>query len=664
MKIDMRMRALRAGVIACILTTAFILWHLHKYDHVRIFESIAHYREKVILFPSSFDEDIDQYIAQHFDELQVKGMTAIRAKPRSDLSFQNTKSYHEHPVTVYSTAKNIAGKLFMCGEELRKKLLFRISGLQLFQQDIKPMLDTILHQVESGNNEYLRSISSFFIDNLKQDLETGVYGTKWYKFSGSSVFLKEYGLHYMISRVVYSPLDRRDDPRLSLVYAQLFDTNWNEVKSSLVVPTNNVNNEHEVGGSKSKEFRIISFPQIVEIPFMQEIESTDGKYFGAEDAHVSLVKNEAGHEEPMLVYNLLHKNFFRNPKAGEPGEEEFLFQNTRSMFMAFPFQQQKGKVNVDGDTHPQYDEKLYIKSAELIIKGQPRAKKQKNWVPMIDMQERERYGYDKNIYIVFSWHDFAVLKCDLRGFCGNDFEMPHVLAGIGALRGGTQMVNINDLLLTAGGDHALSKIPRGRQIWAGFPRAHIDQCGCGSLMYRPNLAIIIKDIAPSGEPLYKVSHVSSSIGFDVPVLGWDLNRPLEVCDGGPNVLLSNGISLWNVESLTEHGVRWRSKDYMTLMLSMGDYTIHAVHIEGLLDLIINLDGPALFNNQRKLVFLPDLLDAEQLIGYNSENIDCAIEQLKEFCSFYPASFEEFRERQKQGLEKFMSELRIPHKKEE
>lgn len=652
-------RAFRAMAVGSFIATSLILWYLLRYDYVKSWNLITATtmtEEQFLVFPSSFDHDLKDFVYKNFDVLRVKGKVPVKARKSSDLRFQQDVEYHDHPITLYNSVKNIMGEVSRCTNELLHQFKVRISRAQLLQKNLQPMLAQLLDDIDSGKSHYLRTFSPFFLDSLRQSLKDGSYRLYWYKFTGSSVFLEEYGVHFVISRVVYSERKSRNSPTVSLVYAELYDVNWKEIKCTLAVPSNNVvfDSDEEVL-ERSQKYATLSFPQFLPIPFMHDIEGTDGKYFGPEDVHITLVKNEAGHEEPMIIYNLLHKTF----KDGKPNDENDNGRNTRSMFIGFPFQFQRGKVNVDGKRQPQFDKLIYTKVEELIVKGKERQKTEKNWVPFLDIEERKKYGFDRNIYIVTNWQNFAVLKCDLQGFCESDYEQAVKLDGVGALRGGSQLINLNDIILKSGGPRARSMIPDGRQIWAGFPRAHINDCGCGSLMYRPNFAVVVRDIAPSGERFYKVSHVSSSIGFDIPVTGWDLSKPTEVCEGGSNVLLSNGISLWNVESFTAKNNKVHTKDYMTLMLSVGDYTIHAVHIEGLLDNILNFDDPALFNSSGTAVPLPEVIHEDKLVGYNADNIQCALQLLGEFCRHFAQAFREYSEVAQADLAKFIEGALIP-----
>lgn len=647
-----RTRFFRIVIMAGFLSTSLLVWYLFSLGQFEVIDTTRFSGDNILLFPNSFRGDILDFTNENFDLLKVRDLQGIRAKRTSDLRYQQDLQYKDHVVNIYNTAKNIKGQLSRCTNELLSQLKIRISKAELMQKSIRPMLQMIIDGIDSGNDHYLRTISPFFIDNLRQSLKEKTYWKYWTKFTGSSVFLEDYGVHFSISRIVYF---KNKETLVSLVYAELYDANWKEVKYTLAVPSNDPEFESDDRIVEQKqEYTLLEFPRFIHVPFMQNEEGTEGKYFGPEDAHVTLVKNENGHEEPLLFFNLLHKSKKDVNKDDKTPESKEDSENVRSIFIAFPFQFQKGKANVEGKPEPEFNQLVYTKTFELTIPNKQREKVEKNWIPLLDSEERRQYGYDKYIYFIHRWHDLAILKCDLQGICENEFDTPQFLAAVGALRGGSQLVNVNDVIIKAGGDVARTIIPKGRQVWIGFPRAHISNCGCVTAMYRPNLAIVVRDETPDGKRVYKVSHVSSSIDFDLPVFGWDLSRPKEVCLG-PNVLLSNGISLWNVESFKKIKGKLITKDYMTLMLSIGDYTIHTLHVEGLLDIVLNLDGPSLFNNTEKSMSLPDLLVLQRLVGYNSENVECAVYALTQYCATYEQMFMDFSSSHPEEVEKFINE---------
>ena len=64
-------------------------------------------------------------------------------------------------------------------------------------------------------------------------------------------------------------------------------------------------------------------------------------------------------------------------------------------------------------------------------------------------------------------------------------------------------------------------------------------------MYRPNLVILVKDIIDD-QIYYKVSHISPSLSFDIPIPGW--SEPDDLCYD-LNILIPYSISKWDISSL-------------------------------------------------------------------------------------------------------------------
>lgn len=72
-------------------------------------------------------------------------------------------------------------------------------------------------------------------------------------------------------------------------------------------------------------------------------------------------------------------------------------------------------------------------------------------------------------------------------------------------------------------DHILDKfkLPKNRKIYIGWARAHLNKCGCGESMYRPNMVILVEDFNPEENRFYyKLSDVSEYIDFNAHVPPW------------------------------------------------------------------------------------------------------------------------------------------------
>lgn len=564
-----------------------------------------------LIYPRNFPEGATN--------IKVDG-AIVRAAKSNNVLIQQKQKYSNHAFNTFNSRGN--------GTSLR----VQISKARSFQTELGPIIAEIAEKVEFGTDmyaEYLRLFLPFHLEDIKKQLRLGTFSRHWFRFSGSSVWLQEYGVHFMSSRFVYSQSGHRNSPAFSLMYGQVFDKDWNELKlCKLVVPTNDLNHKNMGKSRKSQKYTTLSWPNFIPIPFFHEFDHSDGRFLGPEDGHLSLMINKAGHEEPVMVFNSKHIKYFKASKKGT------ITKYPRSMYMAFPFQFQYGKHNMYGRNEENHSTNLYNKAVEFVIPDFPARYKAKNWVPFINYDERKENGYDKHLYLIYRWADLEILKCDLDGICRFVYRRDHDIRiddDVGDLRGGTQMVNINEILEKGLIDR---KIPKGRQIWAGFPRSHLVDCGCGTVMYRPHFAVLVLD-----SENYRLSHITSSIGFDVPVTGWDLTDPMFVCEGGGNVLTSNGISMWNVLR-NEHG---DIEDYLTLMLSIGDFDVHSVDIKGVLGQILNMEE--LFEEKQR--------------GYNDINLLSAMERSVEYCGGYKGEFEKLVRKNGEAMGVFIDEMMIP-----
>lgn len=523
--------------------------------------------------------------------------------------------YNSHQIILYDDSKPINLDVKRCNEIEFNMNIGIGPAISLDASLVKVLMD-FLEQYKSI--PYYREIAPFFIDQLKLQLEHNVVDHYWYRLAGSSVWLEQYQAHFMISRILYSPDGQRNKPSISLTYGQLFDKNWKELTNTkIIVPSNDVpeNPDNSSGNEEKKgnmSFKILLFPYFLPIPFYHDYNDHSGFYHGIEDPRMILVKNKNGYEEPLIIFNSCHRKY---GYYDDDFDERILVRAKyyRSMFLCWPWQFQKGKSNVNGFSNKHYDNRLYNKVVELKLKNLERQITQKNWTPFIDIEVRKEY--DEYLYFIYRWSNLEVLKCDLiynTGVCSFSYRFDQKLSTsnkVGPFRGGTQLENINQLL----GEKAKDFISEGRQVWLGFARAHIDSCGCGSSMYRPNLVVLIKDSLPGQLPKYKLTHISSSLSLDVPVVGFDLLQPQNLCNG-PNVLIPNGISSWDITF--ENGIL---EDYTTLSLSISDYTVHRINLRGILQqLFLQFDFKQLIDD----------------LKFNNDNIVCALQLAFEFCKAY------------------------------
>lgn len=625
-----------------------------------------------MIFPKEFPlevTELEEYARRNFN---MSGIETCKIRKNEDSAVTlPTSKFTRHNLTVFNSDKNINLDLRKCSSKLKTTSVVEIDEARNIGVSLPEILTKFLDECET--NAYYKELAPFFIDELKLQLKHNVVEKYWYRLAGSSVWLEEYGVHFMISRILYSPKGARNQPIISLTYAQIFTKDWKELTNTkLVVPTNVVEGMDESDLIDDQRFEALSFPYFLPIPFWHDYDNIEHKYYGPEDPRILLVKNTRGYFEPLIIFNAYHRKL---SKFDDDDDERIVLRQDfyRSMFMSWPWQFQRGKENTDGGRNEEYDKKLYNKVVELRIKNLPRQNKQKNWTPFIDDKLRTIHGYDKFVNFVYRWANFEVLKCDLindSGSCSFTYRLDRRISTeslIGPLRGGTELKNINSLIKSQTNVPIEKMLPPNREIWLGFARAHLDKCGCGNNMYRPNMVVVVRDSVltkkdinnPNSEKVirdfYKISHISSSISFDIPIIGWDLESPKEVCIGS-NILIPNGISSWTIKSLEENPNTgfFESDDYMTLSLSISDFTVHTINIKGLLNQILNFEDKSLFLPIEELsddetfsinfkdLHIPDasIIDNPRknnikwLTGYNNDNVVCALDGSTNFCAAY------------------------------
>ncbi|ABN66855.2 predicted protein [Scheffersomyces stipitis CBS 6054] len=594
-------------------------------------------KSKLIVFPKAFEESDSKKLyklyTSQFKESPPRRSKIIRFSDPSQKtdplsnSIKNLK-YHKHPVQSFNAFTDIEGNMEKCGL-LEDKYEIEVSKSLMKSKSLKKIVQKWVNE----NSTYFQEINEFFHTPLQQQLKEGSVDSHWFRLAGSSVWLEQYGIHFMVSRIIYAENKDRGTPNLSMIYAQAYDENWKEVENlELVVPTNNPNLYLE--SNDPPQFRL-QLPQILPIPIHLDKERQWPGFYGAEDPRIIAVKNARGFEEPLVFYNSYHGKVVNIEEIDE-GKSTAHLLFSRNMFMAWPFQTQRGKYNVQ-DLPSKYHNNIFTRVLEIKEANKEREGKQKNWTPFISSQDRKSFGYDKYIYMSIRIEHLQILRCPVVG--GSDqfvteCEEVYLLNpeksnndGIGPLRGGSQFVNINNMLESYSelpeARKLIDSIPKGRELWFSFARANLEYCGCGVKMYRPNLVVVVKD----GDQ-YKISYVSSFVDLAVEQLGWILKESDNYCpENDGSVMIPNGIASW---TLRENGEKTNIDDYMTLSYSLADATVEIIHIRGVLKALLGLDSK---NQNYKLFEKSSALDAKT-VGYNNDNIDCALENSKQYCQAF------------------------------
>lgn len=322
-----------------------------------------------------------------------------------------SEKYKHHDIKVYDGAKDIKEDLKQCSVELLKNLEIEITKDHFLKTEMEEIVQVLLKQMDEEPE--MAELKDFFPnDVLRLHLKQDETKKHWLKFAGTSIWLDEYKVHLMLSRMLYLPIanDKRSQA-VSLTYAQLYNEHWDELKDTeIIVPTNKIYNKENsnadgfesasVKPEDQVEYRLMKFPSFLSIPFYHNTKYLNGRWYGPEDPRVILIKNDFGYEEPLVIYNAHHRKIEKEEVENE-NDSKLKYKFYRSMFMAWPFQLQVGKENVDGFSNPRYDKNLYMRTVELRRSGVERLEVQKNWTPFIDTDDRVNhpYGGDKLIFL-------------------------------------------------------------------------------------------------------------------------------------------------------------------------------------------------------------------------------------------------------------------------
>ncbi|QMW36991.1 hypothetical protein G4B11_000227 [Aspergillus flavus] len=252
---------------------------------------------------------------------------------------------------------------------------------------------------------------------------------RWTQFAGAGVWLPEYNVYLVVSRVVYTR-PGVSWPTISFLRGQLFDENWNHLEKHTI----------EWYGTK------MYFPMVFEIP---AVWWEEGGFFGPEDPRIILDEGVQG-AEPLIVFNMISDG------AGSP----------RAMWIHKPFSSI---------------------TTILTIRNEERRPVEKNWAPFFHNEPSAGKRTETNEYLhfVYSLRPLQVLRCMIRsGECDWVFrqEVPDALTELhgdtrGEMRGGT-----NFMPIPIDGHSDI-------QTYIGLPRTHLNFCNAGAT-YRPEITVL------------------------------------------------------------------------------------------------------------------------------------------------------------------------------
>ncbi|KAI5959232.1 BMT3 [Candida theae] len=555
-----------------------------------------HNSQQLLVFPQNFNDEATYKQLYPLDSSKkVINYSGNNSALTGDHFQRNTTPHTIHLFNSFTNSK-------ACSQSLTS-LNLTISDNLIFDSDDKKMVEILQEQLKS--DDAFKHLDGFFQGKIPDMLQKNTVGKHFYKFAGTSVWLKEYGVHLMVSRVLFSRRGLKWNPQISLLYAQVYDVHWQELTNvELVVPVMDVDGVTRVNQN-------LQFPRFMPIPFYSDPEYTKRRWYGPEDTRIMLVENEMQKEEPIIIFNAHQRNIYNYTALDGDNAMRINFESHRAMFVGYPFRYQLGKINTDGISDSRFDDVKFTRVKELRILDRPRKGTEKNWTPFVIPKDRDpKSPGDKYLYLIYKWGDLEVLKCELQQFDNNeDLSQCRLVykakkkknsSIIGPIRGGTEMIPYGTI------DPAY----KDKNVWIGFLRAHIRHCGCGRSMYRPNFYIFTKSDT-SDE--FQVSYLSSSISFNIPVPGW--RKPEVQCGSrDPNVLIPNGVSSWEYDKTS-------NQDVLGLTLSVGDVNNSILYIYGLKSIVEELLAKQV---------------NEQVDGYvnNQQLMTCVLDASKEFCKAY------------------------------
>ncbi|KAK6465026.1 hypothetical protein DFJ63DRAFT_310129 [Scheffersomyces coipomensis] len=358
-----------------------------------------------------------------------------------------------------------------------------------------------------------------FLDGPDESLEY-ILERKWFKFCTAPIWMDKYGVYIALNRVTYCPNRVYKEPKISLLYAQLFDKDWNELEDYTI---NDINGEP------------IVFPTI--FPAQMD-EFGDRSLLGPEDPRVIIrdyYNDKTGEmdQEPVIIFNTLVKS------QGE----------ARCMHIYRPFTHRTKTVRMDINN-------VKVKFAE------------KNWSPF--------FNTDKDfIYFIYGLLPFRVLKCNIHhGVClsvtGPEVDPNEETR---ELSGSSNLMEIPANLLP-------SDLAKYRKIWFGIIRSHIYKCGCLEQVYRFH-GVLISTRVNDPNDLFTIDYITSLLDFNINPEAWDLDLEDYKCSDGKSVLIPNSVAYWDfIPKNLSNSKNQYGEDIMGIAFSEADKNNKVIHIKG------------------------------------------------------------------------------------
>lgn len=436
-----------------------------------------------------------------------------------------------------------------------------------------------------------------------------------FQYGAVTQWLEEHQCFIVYTRVLITKSGVREVGGLSVLNAQVYDKQWNEIKEKRI-PYIDANPPKDLdsklaeidkkygldkkctGEPDSEEYKectqlkkeseakakkerreltapyYITYPTIIKVPTYLEKDIHQG---GPEDPKMILRPTEEGPLEPVIIYNIRYDDNYMN----------------RNMEVVFPHR--KGSPVITLET----DQKL--------------SSFQKNWVPFLKNDDKGSVSSRGTIHIIIKMSPLLIAKCDLdSGKCVTEFdhkkEIPENRYEYSEFRGGTQFVKLPPMVPQL----------KGRNLWVGIMKTHIKDCGISKDFYRPHLAVLEEQ-----DGKYYFNLISSTLHFHTSVLSWDLKSHLATMK---NILSPGSIASWDILSQNKYSKAYT--DVMQITFSEADAISNVVSVKGILAFIMNnykkpgTNDAMVWNTQQ---------DLDQRAGLGAQ---CALMHMKDYCDFY------------------------------
>ncbi|SMN22617.1 similar to Naumovozyma dairenensis NDAI_0G00360 hypothetical protein [Maudiozyma saulgeensis] len=531
----------------------------------------------------------------------VSNLSIEKLKAKKDL--QREKLKHSN---IGGNIANSYDQQVSCQDLSYTAPLEHLQNTKILEDDL---LSVRRHLIRKSNK-----LSSDVQDKSRDEArkEEDIVEEDWFRFGGSAVWLETEQCYLVFTRIVYSRKKRKNHPHVSLIRAQAFDKNWKEIVSKSIpyldtIQPKNLASELtkvdkelnfescELYGVNSPDYDrcivqqarnklkmenakenilsryFITYPTVLEIPF-----TPGADYRGPEDPHV-ILRTTDNSEEPVIVFNM-----------DEPG------MGGRKIYSFMP--------------HRRVDPLLQFSLSEHHLKSV-----EKNWTPFFHPYSPAQSTLSRGfIYFIYAFSPLEILKCSLNdGTCAVVFDGETVeldsSASFKGMRGGTQFIPLPSSLPAV----------KGKNIWIGFPKLHITDCGCAHRFYRPMLDVLIES-----NGVYHQELIVPSLDFGIEVLSWDLVST--DCGTDTNILSPNSVAYWDV--VGQDDVTKKFEDYMVLSVSEADTLTRIITVRGILNYILGIyrdkemeDTFSVSSNSRDII---------------KKTLTCVVHDAKEQCKIY------------------------------